>query len=82
MNLNLPVDITKVPPIFQTILNFFKITYNYLQQVIQLIGITNTFASVVIAITIIYYMLNGGLLKNWWKIALIIVLVFLFSKAV
>jgi len=80
MNLNILNELNKLSPILDVIKKFGSLTFSYIENIIKLVGINNMFISAIIGFTILYYMLNGGLLKNWWKIALAIVLGLLLSK--
>ena len=62
------------------VINFFIITYKYGVEIVSLFGLQNTFLSMLVVIAIMYYMLRGGILENWWKILIIIIFALLASK--
>ena len=80
MSLNLPVDISNFLKLVEPISKFLKATFDYVNQIVSLIGIHNTFASLIVVGAILYYMLKGGLAENWWKILIIIVFAILISR--
>lgn len=80
MSLNLPVDISNFLKLVEPISKFLKATFDYLNQIVSLVGIHNTFASLIVVAAILYYMLKGGLAENWWKILIIIVFAILISR--
>jgi len=80
MSLNLPVDISNFLKLVEPISKFLKATFDYVNQIVSIIGIHNTFASLIVVGAILYYMLKGGLAENWWKILIIIVFAILISR--
>ena len=77
LNTILPFPFTKF---LDVIMNFLIITYKYGVEIVSLFGLQNTFLSMLVVIAIMYYMLRGGILENWWKILIIIIFALLASK--
>jgi len=59
---------------------FVRATYEYATKIASIVGVQNTFATLLIVGALLYYMLKGGLAENWWKILIIIIFALLISR--
>ncbi len=80
MKFNLPVDISQIMRLAEPGMKFLRATFNYANEIVSIIGIQNTFASLLVIGAILYYMLRGGLMENWWKILILIIFAFMISR--